>query len=908
MERNDLTLYRLAAQHRLSLVVYSSFLAIWVSVYLDIFLSQNDMIITTDLRYPIQEVFFYETGIYLWVTDMFFFTTGYIPLLLMIHAISYIIDYYLVMKIFVALPMFLALLCMYKLSEQIIMSLNGSISNIQRILCIIPAVAYAINPVSLNLYWNNTPVSLGYSILPLVVLLSWKLIIAKRISNVTVALFVFALDIMLIQFHNLIFYFIVPFLIIAVITLLINYHRCNKLLIAKRIFHIGILSILLLAFAFVPLSLVFLSSYFSGQSTPIYTLDNDVLQFMFKDWTFTNDINLISYPWDDSKQVYFKYTIPQSSFKVVGMITFSVLIAVIIFLSPKEGRLYWTLFLISVTLIVTGTGLSFIGKNFSIHIPYGWIIRDNTKFLPLISLGISMIITIFITRINRTKANLIHNISEKAILIAVCGIVIFSTVVKSIPAYTGTDEFMKTYDKERVKQIYEFLKIRSSYGAVASFPTAYWERTYRDTIEMSVPYPLDVYSTVPETQQKFLSQIYSSDNMEPYLDLVDIKYLGFDLNTVEPVLKDSLLQKMTSISNNPNFSLVFSTSDIFVYEYLKDPPHFWIPVSISSESEEKSIQEILVSSLNPQKNVNPSAHVIVSQPNYSLYKDMVSPKTQSQNYLPFSIENERNYWYTSIWFNHNGTKAQGLEYLYLAKSRETDTYVAVGREDHGYLFVEINTVMQFPYKPIHDNGWHNIIVLYDGLSVKVYVDGNMLFFSYENKEIFDLHKSVVYIGRSDKNELSYSDKIGFVEIGQPYGTINDIYSDNLREGFQFNAYIRNYTRISPVEWSLRVDASKPFMLCFAEHFDVFWEAEVYKDGKIIDSVDSVPIYRLINGFWIDTTGDNIEIRIKYKPQSFFQSGMIISIVTLLACIGYTIYRGKMRLLSQSLLSKVIRKI
>ena len=68
---------------------------------------------------------------------------------------------------------------------------------------------------------------------------------------------------------------------------------------------------------------------------------------------------------------------------------------------------------------------------------------------------------------------------------------------------------------------------------------------------------------------------------------------------------------------------------------------------------------------------------------------------------------------------------------------------------------------------------------------------------------------------------------------------------------------------------------KPFMLSFVEAYDPLWEARVYKDGEKIETVKSIPLYSVINGFWINETGD-IEIVIRYKLQDWFEIGLTIS--------------------------------
>ena len=102
------------------------------------------------------------------------------------------------------------------------------------------------------------------------------------------------------------------------------------------------------------------------------------------------------------------------------------------------------------------------------------------------------------------------------------------------------------------------------------------------------------------------------------------------------------------------------------------------------------------------------------------------------------------------------------------------------------------------------------------------------------------------------------------------------------------AQIKEYKKINPTLWKVKVNAQKPFMLSFAEAYDPLWEARIYKNGKKIKTVRSLPLYAVINGFWIDETGD-LDIVIRYKPQDWFEIGLAISALTFLACIGYLVY-------------------
>ncbi|CAG0983256.1 MAG: hypothetical protein OIN86_00905 [Candidatus Methanoperedens sp.] len=116
----------------------------------------------------------------------------------------------------------------------------------------------------------------------------------------------------------------------------------------------------------------------------------------------------------------------------------------------------------------------------------------------------------------------------------------------------------------------------------------------------------------------------------------------------------------------------------------------------------------------------------------------------------------------------------------------------------------------------------------------------------------------------------------------------DIVTKIILTEYKGDTQITNYTKIKPTLWKVNVNTSKPFLLSFSETYDKLWEATVYIDGKKIEVIDPVPIYSVINGFWISETG-NLEIVIRYKPQDWFDIGILISLIVLISCIGYTLY-------------------
>ncbi|WP_216698819.1 carbohydrate binding domain-containing protein [Methanotorris formicicus] len=140
----------------------------------------------------------------------------------------------------------------------------------------------------------------------------------------------------------------------------------------------------------------------------------------------------------------------------------------------------------------------------------------------------------------------------------------------------------------------------------------------------------------------------------------------------------------------------------------------------------------------------------------------------------------------------------------------------------------------------------------------------------------------------DDIEIIPLDKAPKLDVIWLYSTKNNETIDQLFQVKEKPAEIINYTKINPTLWEVQVNATKPFMLSFAESYNPLWEARIYKDGKLIQKVSPVPLYGVINGFYINETGD-LKIIIRYKPQDWFEIGLAISGITFLLCVTYLIY-------------------
>jgi hypothetical protein len=87
---------------------------------------------------------------------------------------------------------------------------------------------------------------------------------------------------------------------------------------------------------------------------------------------------------------------------------------------------------------------------------------------------------------------------------------------------------------------------------------------------------------------------------------------------------------------------------------------------------------------------------------------------------------------------------------------------------------------------------------------------------------------------------------------------------------------------SPTRYLLRVNSTTPFLLVFTETYDPLWKIKI--DGST-SAVSPMRVYYFLNGFAIDEPGQHI-IELEYTPQTWFNIGVVISVITMLVFVGY----------------------
>ena len=108
-------------------------------------------------------------------------------------------------------------------------------------------------------------------------------------------------------------------------------------------------------------------------------------------------------------------------------------------------------------------------------------------------------------------------------------------------------------------------------------------------------------------------------------------------------------------------------------------------------------------------------------------------------------------------------------------------------------------------------------------------------------------------------------------------TLEDVFAE------ESSVDVISFQEVDSTRYVVSVNASEPFLLCFAEAYDPLWVASV-NGGQIA----SVSVFSVINGFWIDHAGV-LEITIEYAPQEWFVYGAVGSVAAMVVCVLYFVY-------------------
>lgn len=101
-----------------------------------------------------------------------------------------------------------------------------------------------------------------------------------------------------------------------------------------------------------------------------------------------------------------------------------------------------------------------------------------------------------------------------------------------------------------------------------------------------------------------------------------------------------------------------------------------------------------------------------------------------------------------------------------------------------------------------------------------------------------------------------------------------------------------FTLIHPGKYAVAIKADEPGYLVLAESYHPRWVAKDSKTGEAI--AEAEPVYVALNGFWLEK--GNYELILEYEDGLPHKVGNTLSILTLIACLGYLAKNPLQRLL------------
>jgi len=146
-----------------------------------------------------------------------------------------------------------------------------------------------------------------------------------------------------------------------------------------------------------------------------------------------------------------------------------------------------------------------------------------------------------------------------------------------------------------------------------------------------------------------------------------------------------------------------------------------------------------------------------------------------------------------------------------------------------------------------------------------------------------------------------------------------------------------FQKINPINYKIKIEnASEPFYLVFSEPYHPSWKAYINTDqvkftpivtysnlniaeckhehkffetkelkrifSKSIPEKDHFVVNGYANAWYINPqelgTGENFTITLYFKPQSYFYVGIVISVLTFIACMGYLLYSWKRKMMNK----------
>jgi hypothetical protein len=259
-----------------------------------------------------------------------------------------------------------------------------------------------------------------------------------------------------------------------------------------------------------------------------------------------------------------------------------------------------------------------------------------------------------------------------------------------------------------------------------------------------------------------------------------------------------------------------------------------------------------------------------------------------------------------------GNNASNGHVLYLSPGSEISTRLNIIKPSNYTIALRANTCMSCTFLKVGMQEVNN-----DPESVKNSMQDINISLKNDNSELKWLYTNNSYPLKKGAYQLKiYSDSQADLDSVVIYSIGNDKSSSNsnikhnetLEDLFSPGknsspVEVSGYTKINPTKYVVDIkNATRPYILAFAESYDPLWTAYV-DTGNGINKFDSnenndfkinnIPLYGLTNGFHVNKTGD-YTIVIEYQPQIWFIQGATISILSLVAMLAGLLLLRKRR--------------
>lgn len=346
-----------------------------------------------------------------------------------------------------------------------------------------------------------------------------------------------------------------------------------------------------------------------------------------------------------------------------------------------------------------------------------------------------------------------------------------------------------------------------------------------------------------------------------------------------------------SAGGSPQYNLIPSIDD-FSYEIYSDKNKFiwhnFTNISLSPDVYDLRFavsQPVSISNLSFERGWNETNNAPINwsspHPHYSLSLDSLS-KTQGEYSLKITTNSSELFNYSRV-INEELTLESNNDYevkIDIKTSNVNDTHVKI--IGYNETLEDWELVTNIVQNLVGSTDWNEY-------TAQFYITNNI------TKIRVILNVGGV-LNSADGNATSWFDNIRLFNItGKKNNEIdlvivylNDIKKsiDNTFSTIQENPIIE-YKKIDATKYEVTVSTEESFTLVFSEAYDEFWIANI--EG--VESIKSIPIYSMLNGFFINKTG-NYTVIIEYLPQQWFSIGATITSFSIIGFFGYIMWEKR----------------